>query len=107
MDESNEPSSRQFYSRWSYYYMLKNSKNTRELAELVKDKEFVENFEANLDKFTFYKEDLRRIFEEAMQFENSSEQIRSRLQTIFDDNLPNGVIKQLSYYLKLEDLPID
>lgn len=56
-----------FYAPYSYYSVLKMSKNIKKLAYLAKNNEFVVAFKANLISFSHYKDDLRRIFKKAVQ----------------------------------------
>lgn len=104
--ELEEMASTKFYEHYSYYSVLKMTKNIVKLAHLTKNNEFLEKFKTNLRNFSYYKDDLQSILEEAFQLNDRIETIRYRLYFIFDDFLPDIVMRKLSRYLTLEDLPL-
>lgn len=57
--------------------------NIKKLTHLSKNNDFVLNFEAGLDLFFYYKNDLQRIFEEATQFRDELLAVESRLKYTF------------------------
>lgn len=95
-----------FYARYSYYCVLKMSKNLKKLANLTVNEEFKSHFEESLHKFSYYKADLQRIYEKAIKIRNELEAINLRLKTIFKDFLPDIVIRKLAINLNIDDLPL-
>lgn len=105
--ELNVMSSTKLYDFYSYYYVLKMSKRSkRKLANLTKNNEFVTKFEENINKFFYYKSDLQRIMEDAIQIRDESIIVDSRLKTAFGDSLPDVVKKILALHLRAKDLPL-
>lgn len=51
----------------TYYCVLKMSNDTRNLAALAKSVEFVSEFERNLSLFSYFKNDLKSIFDDAVE----------------------------------------
>lgn len=96
-----------FYEPYSYYSVLKKSKNVKKIALLTKNNEYVLNFEKNLDRFFYYQSDLGRILEEAIQVRNELSTVESRLVSIFGDIFPDIVIRNLQNYLSVADLPLE
>lgn len=95
-----------FYAEFSYYSILKMSKNIKRLAHLTKNKKFIASFETNLDSFPYYKKHLLRIWAKAVQVKGKIDAVESVLKNIFGKYLPEIVIRILSDYLNLEDLPV-
>lgn len=106
MKELSEMSNTKFYDHYSYYFVLKNSKNVKKLANLTKNEEFVIKFGENIHKFSYYDSDLREIIENAIQARDRSIIIKNRLKTVFGDYLPDLVLSKLFENLKIEDLPL-
>jgi len=92
-----------FYPPYSYYSVLKMSKNIKKLAKLLKNEKFKAQFEENLS-FHYYKDDLMRIFHEAQQVSEESVTVYIKLFSIFGELIPDVVIRKLSENLKPEDL---
>lgn len=92
---------------YSFLFVLKPSKNLKKLAHLFKNEKIVTMFEENLDRFLYYKDDLQRIFDEAIQLRDELIDTETRLYSIFGDHLPDIVIRKLTNDLKVEDLPIN
>lgn len=110
VEELTQMSTTKFYVTYSYNHVLKMRKNINKLASLTKNEEFVASFEKNLTfppKFPYYENDLRRIFEEAIQARNESEVLISRLYLAFGDFFPEIVIRKLEENLSLHDLPLE
>lgn len=107
MEELYQLSSIKFYARYSYHSVWNMSRNLKKLANLTKNKEFVFKFEQGLHKFSDYKDDLRRIFDDAIQVRDKSITVISRLKDLFKDLLPEIVIRKLSENLIPEDLPLE
>lgn len=105
MIQLEEMSRTQFHSRYSYYSLLTKSICKKKLAKLLKNEEFISQFEAYLLRFCCYENDLRRIFYEAIAIRDEILAIESRLKYVFGDFLPEIVIKKLAEHLKIEDLP--
>lgn len=57
-----------FYVSHNYYDVLKMSKNIENLAKLTKNEEFVNKFKKNLHLFPCYETDLRRVFDDAIEY---------------------------------------
>lgn len=102
--ELSEMSCIKFYPPYSYYGVLMMSKNIKNLANLLKNEEFKKAFEKNLS-FSYYKDDLQRIFDEAIKLTEKLVFVYSSLLYIFDDHLPDVVIRKLAENLTPEDLP--
>lgn len=96
-----------FYASYTYGFILKNSKNVKKLANLAKSKEFVSSFEANLQLFTYYKNELKNIFDEAITLRDQLVIVESRLKIAFGDFLPGVILRKLSGNLCVKDLPLD
>lgn len=96
-----------FYPPYSYLCVLKMSTNITELAKLTKNKKFVSSFEANLPVLSFYGDELREIFDEALQVRDQFPMVYSRLYSIFRKVLPDVVIRELAGYLTLKELPME
>lgn len=94
-----------FYSSYSYYHVLKMSKNIKTLANLTKNKNFVRKFHENLS-FHYYRDDLKRIFDEAVEVRDKSIIVRSRLCSVFGELFPDVVISKFANNLSVEDLPV-
>lgn len=95
-----------FYPPYSYISVLNMSNNLKKLANLTKNKEFVKEFKAN-SSFPRYKNELMRIFREAIALRDRSEATYSRLIYIFNNFLPDTVIRKLLENLTVEDLPMN
>lgn len=96
-----------FHGPYSFYFVLKNSKDLKTLSNLAKNENFVKNFEHNLDLFNFYVNDLREIFGKAADIRDQSLIVETRLKAIFGDYLPAVVLKKLEDYVMVEDLILD
>lgn len=94
-----------FYYPFSYYNVLSMSKNIKKLAKLTKNSNFVKEFEENLSLF-YYKDDLQKILNEAIELRDRLNIVYSRLEFVFGDYFPDVVIRKLSENLCLEDLPL-
>lgn len=67
MEELNKMAKKIFYSSYSYYCVMKMSKNTKKLARLTTNEAFLTNFKENLNRFPYYEENLLEILETAYQ----------------------------------------
>lgn len=105
--ELNQMSSIKFYASNSYYSVLKMSTNVNKLARLTINDKFVEQFNENLNKFVYYREDLQGIIDVAIKVKGDLLIVESRLRNIFDNFLPQVVIRVLADNLKLDDLPLE
>lgn len=106
--ELEKISKTKFYSSYLYYFVLKSSKiNNRRLAKLTKNQDFVKKFEAGLNSFSLYKDDLREIFDEAIQARIETSNVHDRLFKIFNNLFPDTVLRKLAGRLRLKDLPLD
>lgn len=96
-----------FYSPYSYYSILKMEKNIKKLAKLTKNDEFVVEFEKNLSSFHYYRDDLRGVFNEAVQVRNDSVIIFNQLNSLFGYFFPDLIIRKFAENLMVKDLPLD
>lgn len=94
-----------FFKSYSYCSVLKMSRNMKKLAYLMRNVKFVQKF-LDFLPCTFYDNNLRSIYEEAIKIRNSSLIVENRLKYIFDDFFPKVVIRELSKSLDCEDLPL-
>lgn len=94
-----------FYSFYSYYFVLKMSKNIKKVVDLTQNNEFVRKFKENLQCFKIYRNDLQRIFNDAIRAKDESKVVYSKLYLIFGDILPELVLKKMSDNLNFKDLP--
>lgn len=101
--ELNLMASTEFLAPHSFYSILKKSKAIKKLANLAKNEELVLKFNTKLQNLYYYKNDLQRNWEEVIRVRDNSEEVFSRLHSIFHNYLPSVVIKILSKNLKLED----
>lgn len=104
--EMEEMARTKFYGHYSYYSVLKMSRRMNKLSSLTKNREFKRNFERSLPRFSNYRSDLRRIFDDAVELGVRSEAVSSRLNSIFENFLPDIVIRKLAENLTVEDLPL-
>lgn len=102
--ELEKMSNTKFYGTHSYYSMLKMSKNIKKLACLTRIPNFVENFEKNLNNFDLYKDDLRRIIQQAIKFKDEFEAVYLGLNSVFRNFFPDLVIRKLADNLAIEKL---
>lgn len=105
MQELSEMTSSKFYPPYSYYSILKMSKNLKQLSHLTRNEEFVASFEAKLHEFKHFKDDLQSIFNKAVNARNNAQIVNSRLSSLFGDFFPSLVIKKIAEDLTVEDLP--
>lgn len=78
-------SSTEFHPLYSFYSLLKMSKRNKKLAQLAKNPEVVEKFEAGLGRFSYYEYDLKKIFNEALLVRDKRMVIESSLKSEFGD----------------------
>lgn len=108
LEELAHMADEKFYGTFSYYSILKMSKNIRRLARLVKNDEFTANFRAGLVKLDnfIYKDELTKFLEEAVAVKNGMDTVFTRLNHIFKDYLPEIILRKLMDDLAPEDLPL-
>lgn len=95
-----------FYLSYSYFSILKMNRNIKKLAVLTKNEEFVAAFEKNLTSFSCYKQDLQRIFQEAIKLRNETVVVYNRLHSVLKNLFPKIVVKKLADNLIIQDLPL-
>lgn len=95
-----------FHPPYSYYSVLKMSKNIKKLAKLTNNDYFVSEFKKNLS-FSYYENDLRITASEAITTRNKSRIVDSRLNSIFGKIFPEVVLRILANNLTVEDLPLE
>lgn len=105
--ELEEMANTKFYGHYSYYFVLKMSKNIKKLASLTKNEEFSAAFEENLSSFSYYQSDLRAIWDEAIQLKNETFVVSSRLNSVFVNFLPDVILRKLAQNLSVSDLPLN
>lgn len=93
--ELEKMSSTKFYKSYSYYSVLRMQTDIKKLAKLVKNKNFVENFEQNLS-YTYYGENLRTILDEAIRRKNELENAYKKLESTLGNCLPDLVLSKLA-----------
>lgn len=107
LEELKQMANTKFYAPYSYVYILKMSKvNMKKLANLFKNTECVTGFHANIDKFSYYKSMLIKIFKEAIQVRDKTLMVESRLKYTFGESLPNVILRKLAHNLTNDDLPV-
>lgn len=102
--EIKKMSSIKFFPPYSYYCVLKMSKNVKKLANLTKEDGFVQKFYENLHRFSHFKDDLQTILDEAVEIRNNFRY--RRLISIFGKILPAAVIKKIAENITVKDLPL-
>lgn len=107
-NELNEMSIIKFFGFHTYYSLMRKSVNMKKLlSRRIKNVEFLESFEKNLNKFPCFKSDLKRVFDEAIPVREELLLVEDRLKYIFSDYLPDVVVRILAENLKAEDLPLE
>lgn len=104
-EEVNKMNNTIFYSSYSYYSVIKMSKNIRKLSKLTNNDKFVSEFEKNASSFEYHRNDLNWILEEAIQVRDDTKIVRSKLNGVIGDHFPDLVIRKLADYLTTDDLP--
>lgn len=94
-----------FYAPYSYYRVLKRSMEIKKLSKLAKNEELFSKFEEFMCKVSYYKKDLQEVFENAVTVRDRSDEVVSRLSSVFEKILPEDVILNFSEYLGVEDIP--
>lgn len=97
----------EFYAPCSFYSLLNRCMAIKKLANFTKNENLVSRFEENLLSFSYFKNDLRIFWDEAIQVRNSTEEIYIRLYSIFRDILPEDVLRKIGENLTLQDLPAE
>lgn len=105
-NELSQLKNRIFFPPYSYYSVLKMSENIKRLAKLTMNEEFVEEFQKGLS-FSYYKDDLQIIFNEAVQHKDIFVTVCTKLKSIFGNLFPDLVIEKLAKNFKVEDLPVE
>lgn len=95
-EELEKMTDTEFFAPYSFYSVLKKSMSLKKLSHLTKNEELAFKFEDNLRKFCCYKEDLKFIWNEAIQVRRDSEAKISRLNSLFRNFFPDFVIRKLA-----------
>ena len=106
MRELEEMANTNFACSHSYYSVLKMSNNIKRLTRLTRNEELIKKFKEDIGMFPYFKEDLLRIFNSAIQARNESYLIEDRLFDVFGYSLPSLIQKKLVENLTVEDLPL-
>lgn len=85
-----------FYAPHSFYSVFKKSISIKKLASFAKNEELVSKFKENLSKFPYYKSDLQKLLEEALQLRDRLEDVQKNLSSAFDKIFPDIVIRKLA-----------
>lgn len=96
-----------FHPPYSVYSVMKMSRSIKKLAHLTKNQRFVRRFEDNFRRFSSYRSDLKRIFDEAVRVRDRLIIVDDRLNFIFGNALPAVVLRNLAENLTVEDLKLD
>lgn len=97
-----------FYPPFSYYSVLKMSRNNmKKLALLTKNEELLTKFKANLNSFTYFQDDLQIILEESVEIKDRLVAVESRLKYIFGNFFPDIILRILAENLNLKNLPLE
>lgn len=105
-DELKEMTENEFYAPYSFYSVLNESINIKKISQLTGNKELLLKFETKLTRFTYYQDDLRLIWNEADKVREKFDKVVFTLYSIFNDLLPDVVIRKLANNLSIEDLTI-
>lgn len=89
----------------SYWLFLKSS--PRDLIKYVKNKEFMESFEKNLDHLSTYKDKILEQLDAVKKIIDDAEEVRCRVDSLFGTMLPADMIRELASYLRVDDLPLE
>lgn len=91
-----------FFASHSFFSVLKKSLNIEKLAFLMSNQELVLKFQANLQQFPVYKDDLQLIEQEANQLREKFEATISMLNSVYKGVFPDVVIRKVAKNLVLE-----
>lgn len=105
MTELDQMANTKLCLQFSYFSLLKMP--IKKLALLTKNEQLLVEIKATICKFSHYQKDLREILEEAVQVKNRLSAVESRLKFIFDDTLPDIIVRKLVDNLELKDLPLE
>lgn len=105
VDELRRMTGTKFYGPYSLIDILK-MRSVEKLARLTKNEGFSFGLLSSLRDFPCYRNDLIRIFEEAVRLRDRLDAVEARLKCVFGDSLPEAVIWKLTEDLRLEDLPL-
>lgn len=94
-----------FYNSFTYYDVLKMSKNIKKLAKLTKNFDFVDSFLKNYPLSSYFNEELCLIFNDANYFNEQNLIVKLKLSALFKNYLPDVVINKLVENLNIQDLP--
>lgn len=100
-----EMANTKFYGHYSFYSLLKKSIDITKLADLSKNEEVSRNFKTNLKKFSVFKNDLEKIWKEAVEFQKIFEVQYLKLHSLIQDFLPETEVQRLAKNLTLKILP--
>lgn len=103
--ELTEMNDTKFYNNFSYYDILKISRNIKKLANLTLNDELVDKFFDNLIEFSYFYEELSKAWNKAIKVGKDLNEVNDRLFNIFNF-LPFLVRRKLASNLTLDDLPI-
>lgn len=95
-EELQKMSTTQFHSSYTFYSILKKSISVMKLAQLTGTPEIVLKFESNLQRFSYYQDDLLSYWKDAMQFRKKFQASVSELNAIFNHHLPDIVVRKLA-----------
>lgn len=102
--ELKEMANTKFHESVSFYCMLNRLTDEKEICNLALNENFPTEFEENLRKFPYYRNDLRMVLEEAR---NNLQNVESRLNSVSSDVLPCEVTTSLLKFSTVEDLSLN
>lgn len=82
-NELKQMANTKFYNAYSFYSVLDKSLNIKKLAYFTKNEELASKFQNIGQQFSYYHEDLQRIWAEAVQVRENIEIVESKLNSIF------------------------
>lgn len=106
-NELGQMASTKFYDIYSYYDVLKMSKNIKKLAKLMQNDQFLKKFQEKLPNYVYYMDDLKEIWDEGFMLEGKIVEVYSSLNSVFSQIFPDVVIRKLTDRLAVEDIPLN
>lgn len=99
-----EMNSVNFFGSHSFYSLLNKSISVTKLASLTNNENIARKFYSYKETLNFYQDDLQLIWEEAVCFREKFQNVTSTLNSIFNNFLPDVVVRKLAKCLIQEDL---
>lgn len=96
----------QFYGSCTYYFVFLKKLLNPKIVKIVNNENFFSKFSTGLSKFQHYSDDLIKVFQEVNELNDGLKIVFDRLKNIFNDYIPDVVIRILAENLTVEDLPL-